>query len=48
LEDQPNLPNTVNEHPNWRRRLEGEAATILDAAVPAGRLRRIVRARAGE
>jgi 4-alpha-glucanotransferase len=35
--DQPNIPGTVNEHPNWRRRLpvalEGIAATIDVAAL---------------
>jgi 4-alpha-glucanotransferase len=29
--DQPNMPGTVGEHPNWRRRLPGKAATLLDA-----------------
>jgi 4-alpha-glucanotransferase len=32
LIDQPNIPGTVNEHPNWRRRLplaiDGIAAAI--------------------
>jgi 4-alpha-glucanotransferase len=45
LDEQPNLPNTTNQHPNWRRRLEGEAATILDADIPAARLRAIASAR---
>jgi 4-alpha-glucanotransferase len=35
--DQPNIPGTVNEHPNWRRRLpvaiEGIAASIDVAAL---------------
>ena len=29
-EQQPNLPGTVNEHPNWRQRLPGLAATLLE------------------
>ena len=36
LAEQPNLPNTIDEHPNWRRRLPGPAAQLLDA----GRRRR--------
>jgi 4-alpha-glucanotransferase len=34
--DQPNIPGTVNEHPNWRRRLPvaiGEIAPAID--IPA-------------
>ena len=35
--DQPNIPGTVNEHPNWRRRLplalDGIAAAIDVAAL---------------
>jgi 4-alpha-glucanotransferase len=34
--DQPNIPGTVNEHPNWRQRLPreiGEIASAID--VPA-------------
>jgi len=33
--DQPNIPGTVNEHPNWRRRLPlaiDEIATAIDVA----------------
>lgn len=30
LAEQPNLPGTTDQHPNWRRRLPGEAATLLD------------------
>jgi 4-alpha-glucanotransferase len=28
-EEQPNLPGTIDEHPNWRRRLNGEAGSLL-------------------
>jgi 4-alpha-glucanotransferase len=38
LDEQPNLPTTQNEHPNWRRRMPGPAATLLDDPVVAGRL----------
>jgi len=29
LPEQPNLPGTVDEHPNWRRRLPGDAEAIF-------------------
>jgi 4-alpha-glucanotransferase len=45
LEEQPNLPNTTYQHPNWRRRLDGEAATILDGEAASARLQNIARAR---
>ena len=38
LPEQPNLPGTIDEHPNWRRRLPGDAATLLDAPDVARRL----------
>ena len=38
LPDQPNLPGTLDEHPNWRRRLPGDAATLLDEPHVAARL----------
>lgn len=39
LVEQPNLPGTMDEqHPNWRRRLEGPAATLLDSPRVAARL----------
>lgn len=28
-EEQPNIPGTVDEHPNWRRRMPADAATLL-------------------
>jgi 4-alpha-glucanotransferase len=31
--EQPNLPGTVDTHPNWRRRMPDDAATILDTAL---------------
>ena len=30
VEEQPNLPGTIDEHPNWRRRLTREAESLLD------------------
>ncbi len=38
LPDQPNLPGPGGEHPNWRRRLPGKAATLLDEPATAARL----------
>lgn len=38
LEEQPNLPGTVDEHPNWRRRLRPQAADLLDDAAVRRRL----------
>jgi 4-alpha-glucanotransferase len=45
LEEAPNLPGTTDRHPNWRRRLPGEAATLLDAPDTAARLRAFSEAR---
>jgi 4-alpha-glucanotransferase len=45
LEEAPNLPGTTDGHPNWRRRLPGEAATLLDAPDTAARLRAFSEAR---
>ena len=43
--EQPNLPGTLDEHPNWRRRMPGEAATLLDDPAVAARLRDLDAAR---
>jgi 4-alpha-glucanotransferase len=32
LPEQPNLPGTTDAHPNWRRRLPGDAATLFARA----------------
>jgi 4-alpha-glucanotransferase len=40
-EEQPNLPGTVDEHPNWRRRLPGEARSMLDQPAVAGRVAKL-------
>ena len=37
-EEQPNLPGTVTEHPNWRRRLPMPADIVLDAEPVARRI----------
>lgn len=41
----PNLPGTVDEHPNWRRRLPSPVSAELDRAPVAARLRRLRAAR---
>jgi 4-alpha-glucanotransferase len=37
-EEQPNLPGTVTEHPNWRRRLPMSADLVLEAEAVARRI----------
>ena len=47
LIDQPNIPGTVNEHPNWRRRLPlaiDEIAAAIDIAALKGATRERTRA----
>ena len=43
--EQPNLPGTIAQHPNWRRRYPGDAATLLGKPKIAARLRRLQRGR---
>ena len=43
LDEQPNLPGTINEHPNWRRRLP--PGGILATPDSENRLAQFVRAR---
>ncbi|HWT72257.1 MAG TPA: 4-alpha-glucanotransferase [Oxalicibacterium sp.] len=38
LEEQPNLPNTIDQHPNWRRRLPASVDRMLDNESVAARL----------
>jgi 4-alpha-glucanotransferase len=38
LVEQPNLPGTTDEHPNWRRRLDSYAENTLDDAATKARL----------
>jgi 4-alpha-glucanotransferase len=39
LADQPNLPGTIEQHPNWRRRLNQPASQLLDAHAAQPRLK---------
>jgi 4-alpha-glucanotransferase len=43
LEDQPNIPGTIDEHPNWRRRYPGQAEDLLDGADTRQRLAPLAR-----
>ena len=45
LPEQPNLPGTLDEHPNWRRRLPGPAAALLDTPAVTARLAGLADAR---
>ena len=45
LEEAPNLPGTTEAHPNWQRRLPGEAATLLDGHDTAARIAAFAHAR---
>ncbi|MFG1396574.1 4-alpha-glucanotransferase [Roseixanthobacter pseudopolyaromaticivorans] len=45
LPEQPNLPGTVEEHPNWRRRLAVQAAHVLEDPAVQRRLSLLDRAR---
>ena len=39
LSEQPNVPGTIDEHPNWRRRLDRPAAELLDQPQLRARLK---------
>ncbi len=43
LEEQPNLPGTIDEHPNWRRRYPGDADQLLDPPEIRNRLEPLTR-----
>jgi 4-alpha-glucanotransferase len=45
LPEQPNLPGTTTEHPNWRRRLPGDAAAIFGREDVMARLKVLKQAR---
>ena len=45
LPEQPNLPGTTEGHPNWQRRMPGEAAQLLDDPTVARRIEILGRAR---
>ena len=44
-QEHPNLPGTIAQHPNWRRRYPGEAGKLLDVRAAAVRIRRLRRGR---
>ena len=43
--EQPNLPGTVDEHPNWRRRLPAASDVLLQEPRVAARVERLARER---
>lgn len=45
--EQPNLPGTTDEHPNWRRRMPDTADRILNEPAAARRLASLASVRAG-
>lgn len=45
LLEQPNMPGTIDNHPNWRRRYPGDSATLLDEPSCARRLHTLAEAR---
>ena len=42
LEEQPNLPGTIDQQPNWRRRYDGPAADLLNRPEVRERLKPLV------
>ncbi len=45
LEEQPNCPGTIDEHPNWRRRLPAAADKLLETPAVAARIAALSKAR---
>jgi 4-alpha-glucanotransferase len=45
LVEQPNLPGTIDEHPNWRRRMPDVTGALLDQPAVASRLATLNKAR---
>jgi 4-alpha-glucanotransferase len=45
LVEQPNLPGTIDEHPNWRRRIAAHAENTLDDSATRARLQALQTAR---
>lgn len=45
LREQANIPGTVDEYPNWRRRYEAEASALFDDPAVEARLRALARNR---
>jgi len=48
LEEQPNLPGTIDEHPNWRRRLPATTDALLGKPAVAARTALLTRLRPGQ
>ncbi|MFZ2994915.1 4-alpha-glucanotransferase [Sphingobium sp.] len=46
LDEQPNLPGTIDEHPNWRRRMPAQMDVMLDDPATAARIALLNAARA--
>ena len=46
LVEQPNLPSTIDTHPNWRRRLPAPLDALLDTPAVQARIAALVNARA--
>jgi 4-alpha-glucanotransferase len=44
-EEQPNLPGTVDEHPNWRRRSPGATESVFEQDAVSHRINLISQAR---
>ena len=47
ISEQPNLPGTIDQHPNWRRRFRLPADQLLDQPAAGRRLRRLNERRRG-
>lgn len=45
IEEQPNLPGTITEHPNWRRRLDAPLADLLSEPAVEARVETLAQAR---
>ncbi|UVJ42279.1 4-alpha-glucanotransferase [Pseudomonas sp. LS1212] len=45
IEEQPNLPGTLDTHPNWRRRFSADSQSLLDDEDAARRLELLAQAR---
>jgi 4-alpha-glucanotransferase len=48
LVEQPNLPGSIDEHPNWRRRLQSPVAHLFDEPAAQARLRLLRAQRPGK
>lgn len=45
LQEQPNLPGTIDEHPNWRRRLDAPLEELIAEPATAARIDTLAKAR---